>query len=160
MTRPLEENVMSSIDVLFRGAQVLAGGDRHEAERLLEDTVLAADHDAVRSGTPSGGRGLLVVMARTFLAQLPDTPPGPATARHAASRVDLTADGIFKAAARVGPRSRVALWLVPILRWPYADAAAALRVEESTLRGLLGEGYGFMAAFRDLARPEIGGSSR
>ena len=158
MTQTLEESVLSSIDVLYQGAHFLAGGDRHHAERLLEDTVLAAYHEAVRSGTPTDGRGLSVLMARTFVAQVPDSSEGPGNPP-SATPVDLTADGIFEAAARVGPRSRAALWLVLIRRWSYADASAALRMEESTLRGLLRERHGFMAAFRETSHPEIGGSS-
>jgi DNA-directed RNA polymerase specialized sigma24 family protein len=159
MTQTLEENVLSSIDVLYQGAHFLTGGDRHEAERLLEDTVLAAYHEAVRSGTATDERGLSMLMARTFMAQVPDTPED-APARPSSSPVDLTADGIFEAAARVGPKSRVALWLVLIRRWSYAEAGAALRMEKSTLRGLLGERHGFMAAFRETSRPESRGSSR
>lgn len=159
MTQTLEENVLSSIDVLYQGAHFLTGGHRHDAERLLEDTVLAAYHEAVRSGTPTDDRGLSVLMARTFVAQVPDSPEGP-QGPPSPVPVDLTADGIFEAAARVSPRSRVALWLVLIRRWSYAEASAALRVGESTLRGLLGERHGFMAAFRDTTQPEIGGSSR
>lgn len=159
MTQTLEENVLSSIDVLYQGAHFLTGGDRHDAERLLEDTVLAAYHEAVRSGTPTDQRGLSMLMARTFVTQVPD-PPRDAPDSPPSPPVDLTADGIFEAAARVGPKSRVALWLVLIRRWSYAEASAALRVEEPTLRGLLGGRHEFMAAFRDTSRPEIWGSSR
>lgn len=160
MSRSLDEHVIASIDVLFQGARFLAGGDRHAAERLLEDTVLAAYHEAHQQGTPADERGLSVLMARTFLAQMSAGPAAPARAVPAPSPLDVTADGIFEAATRVPPRSRVALWLVLIRRWGYADACDALRVSESTLRELLREAQGFMSAFRGIPHPGIEGAGR
>ncbi len=160
MADTLEEHVLSSIDVLFQGARFLAGGTRRDAEQLLEDTVLTAYHGTVRSGTPLDERGLSVLMARTFLAQMSAPSASPPNAALPSSSLDLTADGIFEASARVSPRARAALWLVLVRRWRYADTCEALRMSEAELRECLVEAQGFMSAFRSVHHPDVGSAGR
>lgn len=159
MKRALEEHVMGAIDALFRGALFLRAGDTHEAERLLEDTVLAAYHEWERGVEPPDEDALLVLMARTFLSQsrgdaeaavAGDLPPSTGDGT-------ITADDVCAAAGAVAPPERAALWLVVIQRWRYARAAAALRIDEAELRRRIGFRDRFAAALAGLPSPRIAG---
>ncbi len=163
MKRTLEEHVMAAMDVLFRGALFLTAGRERDAERLLEDTVLVAYHQAERSATPPDEAALLVLMARTFLSQsegAPTTPEARPVSRPPGRPhpgAPFTADDVCTAAAAVAPRARAALWLVLIQRWSYAGAAEALRIDDPELRRRLAQRDRFFAALSGASSSQIAG---
>lgn len=131
MPRTFEQAVDEELDGLYAGALFLTGDDPASAESLLVGSVVAAArraaHDPAR---PNPGRLLRAELARAAL--------GAGESRLGAGR------------------ARVALWLVAVERWTYADAAAVLDVERDELRALLSEQRAFMRDLWDRrGRPDV-----
>ncbi|MEQ9400347.1 MAG: hypothetical protein RJQ04_14390 [Longimicrobiales bacterium] len=133
MPRTFEERVDEELDGLYAGALFLSHDDPAAAESLLVGSVVAAARRwAHQPARPDLGRRLRAELARAALR------PGDA--------------GLGSHPARV------ALWLVAVERWSYADAAAVLGVERDVLRGLLSEQRAFMRDLWDRrGRPDVVG---
>jgi DNA-directed RNA polymerase specialized sigma24 family protein len=159
MARTFEELAGSELDALYQGALFLSGGDRSGAERLLVEAVTLAFRERVAdTEIVDARRWLEARLARAFLRAVQEGPKTlPAdTVRRISLDSDtfdlLDADALYDAAASLPPGPRVALWLVLLRRWSYADAARILGVDEEELRVLLG--------YRDVLLREMLGRGR
>jgi DNA-directed RNA polymerase specialized sigma24 family protein len=145
MAQTFEELVGSELDSLYQGALFLSGGNRQGAERLLVEAVTLAFQEHVPD-TQIGDvrRWLEARLARAFLRAVregPRTLPAE-TIRRISLDSDtfdlLDADSLYEAAASLPPGPRVALWLVLLRRWGYAEAAQVLGVDDDAFDVLLG----------------------
>ena len=159
MARTFEEIAGGELDALYQGALFLSGGNTLGAEQLLVDAVTLAFTEHASEVDPDAiQRRLEVRLVRSYLRHLREGPTQlpPTTAARVAMDPG-TFDGLgshdlHTAAAKIPAWPRAALWLVLLRRWSYAEAAAAMGVDDSTLEGLL--------AYRDVLLHEIIGGAR
>jgi hypothetical protein len=128
MPQAFEELAGRKIDDLFSGSLLLSGGHEDAAEELLVWTVRRAFHAFAR-GDSDGEveRWLEARLARDFLEIF--------------GRLgwdgDRIGSALFRAMDRIPPRARVALWLLLLRRWSYADVEDLLGGERGELEALL-----------------------
>lgn len=128
MPHTFEELAGQKIDGLFRGSLFLTGGRPAAAEELLLWTVQRAFH-AFRRGESDEDfeRWLDARLAQEFLEVV---------GRLGTEGEQLESE-LYRAAADVPPRARVALWLVLLRRWRYEEASELLGGTQDDLRELL-----------------------
>ena len=149
MIETLEEFAGRHIDGLYHGALFLNGGEEPPAEDLVVWTLAGAFQEFRQIGT---GRALERWIERklveVFLAR---TVPGddgstdldgfsvnaPASHRPPSGAVEIDADALFGAAAKMPPLARAAIWLVVFRRWPYGEASHVLGTDVDGLKDLL-----------------------
>jgi DNA-directed RNA polymerase specialized sigma24 family protein len=129
MPLTFEELVGRDLDSLYRGALFLAGGQETDAEDLLSSTLREAFHAYRSAGVSSAEaenwlEGRLVMRALVELDGLSLQGTAPKRA-------------LYRGAAEIPLRARVALWLVLMRRWSYAATAERLQVDRDGLRELL-----------------------
>lgn len=161
MVHSFEEVASRELDDLYRQALFLSAGDRGEAEALLLD-ALAGSYRAYDGPRPGGGdprEWLQSRLVRRFLARRGgDAGPGkdrPVEMGRGLSRgvqVDeppradaLDPAALFRAAGRIPPRARAAIWLVVFGRRAYDDAAEVLDATADELRDLVRHRHAFVA---------------
>jgi DNA-directed RNA polymerase specialized sigma24 family protein len=154
MSKTFEELATQEIDGLYQGALFLTAGDEGEAEQLLIDTLGRSFHQFAASDTVEDIRRWLEGrLVSTFLehrvgieepAPRRNRPSGQPGAKAAFGALDGKA--LHLAAATVPWGARVALWLVLLQRWSYADASAAMGVSSDVLRNLLEYRHTLMGA--------------
>jgi len=158
-----EEKLGSRLDGLYAGALFLVGGDELAAQALLVDAVREAFR-AFRRERPDEGTeewfdAQLVGAFRRSVGtawevgrvSVPAEVDPAEAASTDASPPDFSA--LARAAARIPPRPRGAVWLVVLRRWSYAETARLLGLDPDELPELL-------AYRRLLAVPAAGGSGR
>lgn len=159
MSENIRDVAVREIDDLYRLALFLQAGDEEEAERLLLDALSRAVRilrDDRSEEEPR--RWLQRRMIRDFLAEAgraealrsPVRWPwrGPFSALEidtttAPDEVDTAA--LFRAAGRLPPPARAAIWLVVFARWSYGETAEALGTDLDELRALLSYRHRFVA---------------
>ena len=145
MHHTFEELASREIDGLYQGALFLEAGGREAAEDLLLTTLTAAFHAFRNVGQGTDAAGWLEGrMVEGYLSGIPLADldgasveeldmPSPALT----GRVEVDPFALHKAAGRVPPRARAALWLVVLRRWKYADASRILGTDLHDLKDLL-----------------------
>jgi len=140
MSRTFEELASQELDELYQGALFLRAGDRTGAEELLVDTLTEAARDFAQASAATAIRPWLEGrLARTYLAAPVEDAAGPAGPPPAWAPETAR---LLEAAAELPALPRVALWLVLLRRWSYADASEALGVDGARMAELL--------AYRDI----------
>lgn len=158
-----EEKLGSRLDGLYAGALFLAGGDEFAAEGLLVDAVRRGFR-VFRRRRPDEGADLWFdgQLVRAFRRSAGNAwgrsdVPAPAevhpvrTAPGHGRAIDFAT--IARAAAKIPPLPRGAVWLVVLRRWSYAEAARLLDLDPVELPALL-------AYRRLLAVADPGGGGR
>ena len=142
VAKTFEELASQHIDVLYRGALFLSGGEARSAERMLVDTLVEAAPLYAPGLQPTPQRWLEGTMARRSVSAAAPADR-PLTARSRGRPLDilrvesLEAGELFVAAGSVPATARAALWLVTLRRWSYADAGRALGVPPTEIPALL-----------------------
>ncbi|NIP57750.1 MAG: hypothetical protein GWM92_05930 [Gemmatimonadetes bacterium] len=166
MSQAFEKVAVREIDDLYRQALFLRAGDEVEAERLLLDALSRAFRNLGQERPDEEPRRWFQRrMIRDFLAEVKRAaaarPPlrwpwrGPFSALEigaASGPEGVDADALFRAAGRLPPPARAAIWLVVFARWSYAEAAEALGTNLDELRELMAYRHGFMADVMRTAR--------
>lgn len=146
MHRTFEELASQEIDSLYHGALFLKAGEGEAAEDLLLSTLTSAFHAfrTVEKGTDVA-RWLEGRMVRAYLSTVTEGDsdgasieevelPSPQLMR----TVEVDPFALHKAARRIPPRARAALWLVLLRRWRYSEASRVLETDPDDLKDLLG----------------------
>ncbi len=149
MLETVEEFTGRHIDGLYHGALFLNGGEEPPAEDLVLWTLTGAFQEFRQIGEGRASeRWIERKMVEVFLAR---TASGDdwstdgegllvdAAASHEPSSgtVEIDADALFGAAAKIPPLARAAIWLVVFRRWPYGEASHALETDVDGLKHLL-----------------------
>ena len=162
MSRSFEELAGSELDSLYQGALFLTGGDSHETERLLVETLtqaFGAFSSPEWADNESDTGWLEARLVQTFIGPdkeepVPHIPDD--TKRLELGEVTLPSlgtDVLFAAAASLPRLPRAALWLVLLRRRSYADAMDVMAIDSQSLASLL--------SYRDLLlRETLSGSKR
>jgi DNA-directed RNA polymerase specialized sigma24 family protein len=162
MSRSFEELAGSELDSLYQGALFLTGGDSHETERLLVETLtqaFGAFSSPEWTDSESDTGWLEARLVQTFMSphkeeptpHLPDGPKGVGLGELIVP--SLGTDVLFAAAASLPRLARAALWLVLLRRRSYADAMEVMAIDSHSLASLL--------SYRDLLlRETLSGSKR
>ena len=146
MHRTFEELASQEIDSLYHGALFLKAGEGQAAEDLLLSTLTGAFHAfrKVEQGTDVA-RWLEGRMVQAYLSAVTEGDSDGASVEELEvpytplmRTVDVDPFALHKAARRIPPRARAALWLVLLRRWKYSEASRVLETDLNDLKDLLG----------------------
>ena len=161
-----EELAGQHIDGLYHGARFLHGGEETSARDLVLWTMTGAFQEFRRINKESAlEQWLERKLVEAFLARTgwadPSTADRSTADRSTADRstedsstadlsievpssqepssgaVEIDPEALFRAAAKLAPVARAAIWLVLFRRWRYEEACTVLKTDLAGLKGLL-----------------------
>ncbi len=149
MLETLEEFAGRHIDGLYHGALFLNGGEAPPAEDLVLWTLTGAFQEFRKVGEGRASeRWIEQKLVEVFLARRATgddlwtdwgalSADTPVSQEPSSGPLEIDADALFGAAAKIPPLARAAIWLVVFRRWPYGDASQALETDMDGLKDLL-----------------------
>ena len=156
MRETLEEFAGRHIDALYHGALFLNGGEEVPAEDLVLWTLTGAFQEFRQIGGGSQlERWIERKLVEVFLARSVSGDEGStvgdgldtsANGGPSSGAVEIDTEALFRAAARMPPLARAAIWLVVFRRWPYDEASSVVGTDVDGLKGLLRYRQGLVTA--------------